>query len=138
MLAREPVASSFEPGDHASTFGGSPLPAAVAVAVLDAIRDENLLARAAAIGERLAEGLKVIQEKTPLVTEVRARGLMIAVDLARPVAARAKAECLARGLLLITVGDQTLRLLPPMVLSKEQADRGLAILAEVLEALGRD
>jgi acetylornithine aminotransferase/acetylornithine/N-succinyldiaminopimelate aminotransferase len=138
MLAREPVASSFEPGDHASTFGGSPLPAAVAVAVLDAIRDENLLARAAAIGERLAEGLKVIQEKTPLVTEVRARGLMIAVDLARPVAARAKAECLARGLLLITVGDQMLRLLPPMVLSKEQADRGLAILAEVLEALGRD
>jgi acetylornithine/succinyldiaminopimelate/putrescine aminotransferase len=138
MLAREPVASSFEPGDHASTFGGSPLPAAVAVAVLDAIRDENLLSRAAAIGERLAEGLKVIQEKTPLVTEVRARGLMIAVDLARPVAARAKAECLARGLLLITVGDQMLRLLPPMVLSKEQADRGLAILAEVLEALGRD
>ncbi len=136
MLAREPVASSFEPGDHASTFGGSPLPAAVGLAVLDVIEEEGLLAHAVAIGKRLAEGLKVLQQKTPLVTEVRGQGLMIAVDLAQPVAARVKAECLNRGLLIITVGDQMLRLLPPLILSEEQADRGLVILSEVLEALG--
>ncbi len=138
MLAREPVASSFEPGDHASTFGGSPLPAAVGLAVLDVLEKEGLLTHATAIGKRLAEGLKALQQKTPLITEVRARGLMLAVDLAQPVAARIKSECLTRGLLIITVGDQMLRLLPPLILSDEQVDRGLAILAEVFAMLGRE
>ncbi len=132
MLAREPVGSSFEPGDHASTFGGSPLPAAVALAVLDAIDDEDLLSNATRIGLRLAEGLRAIQQKTALVTEIRALGMMLAIDLDRPLAARVKAECTARGLLIITVGDNMLRLLPPLILSEEEADRGLETLGEVL------
>ncbi len=138
MLAREPVASAFEPGDHASTFGGSALPAAAALAVLDAIEEENLLENASCIGDRLAQGLRSIQEKTPLVTEIRARGLMIAVDLRAPVAGRVKEECTARGLLVITVGDQMLRLLPPMVLSEQDADRGIEILGEVLAAVRQE
>ena len=132
VVAREPVASAFEPGDHASTFGGGPLPAAAALAALDAIEEEGLVENAARVGEQLAQGLRAIQEKTPLVSEVRGRGLMIAVDLARPVAGRVKAQCAARGLLITMVGDGMLRLLPPMVLSAEQADRGLGVLGEVL------
>lgn len=132
MLAREPVASSFEPGDHASTFGGSPLPAAAALAVLDAIEEEDLLENATRLGCRLAEGLHALQQKTPLVEAIRAHGMMLAVDFTQPVAADVKAECIARGLLLITVGDNMLRLLPPLILSEEEADRGLQILGKVL------
>ena len=132
MLAREPVASSFQPGDHASTFGGSALPSAAALAVLDAIEEEGLVARAALLGERLAQGLQALQAKLPLITEVRARGLMIGVDLAEPKAGAIKSQCAEQGLLIITVGDAMLRLLPPLVLTDEQADRGLGILGEVM------
>jgi acetylornithine/succinyldiaminopimelate/putrescine aminotransferase len=136
MLAREPVASSFEPGDHASTFGGSPLPAAAALAALDAIEEDGLVEAAAGIGERLAQGLEAIRQDDPLIGEIRAMGLMIGVDLARPVAAQVKAECAARGLLITTVGDGMLRLLPPLVLTEDQADRGLAMLGEALAEIG--
>jgi len=132
VIAREPVASAFEPGDHASTFGGGPLPAAAALAALDAIEQEGLVENAARVGEQLAQGLRAIQEKTSLVTEIRARGFMIAVDLARPVAGRVKEQCAARGLLINTVGDGMLRLLPPLVLSADEAERGLGVLGEVL------
>jgi acetylornithine/N-succinyldiaminopimelate aminotransferase len=132
MLARPPIADSFEPGDHASTFGGSPLPAAAALAALDAIEEEKLIDNAARIGERLAQGLQELRKNTSLVKEIRARGLMIALDLAQPVANAVKERCATRGLLIITVGDSMLRLLPPLILSEEQADRGLAILREVL------
>jgi len=137
MVAREPEASSFEPGDHASTFGGSPLPAAAALAVLDAIEEEGLLDNAARVGRRLAEGLHALQQKTPLVEAIRARGMMLAVDLTEPVAAEVKAACIARGLLLITVGDNMLRLLPPLILSEEEADRGLKTLGDVLAEIGK-
>jgi len=137
MIAREPVASAFQPGDHASTFGGSALPAAAALATLRAIEEEKLVENAARIGERLAEGLEALRQKCALVTEIRARGLMIGVDLAKPVAGQVKSECAQRGLLIITVGDQMVRLLPPLVLSEAQADRGLEILADVLAAVER-
>jgi acetylornithine/succinyldiaminopimelate/putrescine aminotransferase len=132
MVAREPVASAFQPGDHASTFGGSALPAAAAVATLTVIEEEGLVQNAARVGARLAQGLEALREKCALINEVRARGLMIGVDLTKPVAAKVKGECLKRGLLITTVGDQMLRLLPPLVLSETQADRGLAILEAAL------
>lgn len=138
MLAREPVASAFEPGDHASTFGGSPLAAAAANAVLDAIEEYDLVANAGHIGEVLAQGLAAVRQKSQLVGDIRTRGLMIGIDLTRPVAALVKAECAARGLLIITVGDQMLRLLPPMVLTEAEAERGLGILSEVLADLEQE
>ena len=138
IIAREPVASAFEPGDHASTFGGGPLPAAAALAALEVIEDEGLVENAAQVGEHLAQGLRAVQQKTSLVTEIRARGLMIAVDLAAPVAGRVKQECTARGLLINTVGDQMLRLIPPLVLSVEQAESGLGILGEVLASVATE
>ncbi len=133
MLAREPAASAFEPGDHASTFGGSALPAAAALAVLDVIESEGILANVARVGARLAEGLRAIQQKTAVIESIRPWGMMIGIDLTRPIAATVKEQCIARGLLIITVGDRILRLLPPLILTEAQADRGLAILDEVLE-----
>jgi acetylornithine/N-succinyldiaminopimelate aminotransferase len=135
MLAREPVASSFQPGDHASTFGGSALPAAAALAVLDVIEEEGLLARATALSARLVAGLEKLRENCALIGEIRSCGLMIAVDLTAARASEVKERCVEQGLLLITVGEGMLRLLPPMVLTDEQADRGLRILGEVLAAL---
>lgn len=137
MMAREPVASAFQPGDHASTFGGSALPAAAALATLRVIEEEKLVENAARVGAILAQGLEALRQKCGLVTEIRARGLMIGVDLAKPVAGQVKSECAQRGLLIITVGDQMLRLLPPLVLSEAQADKGLAILAGVLAEVER-
>jgi predicted acetylornithine/succinylornithine family transaminase len=134
MIAREPAGSAFEPGDHASTFGGSALPAAAALAALEVIEEEGLVANADRMGQRLAQGLEALRAKTRLVKEVRARGLMIAVDLTQPKAAQVKEECAARGLLVNTVGDNMLRLLPPMVLTLEEADRGLRLLGEALAA----
>ena len=134
MIAREPAASAFEPGDHASTFGGSALPAAAALAALEVIEEEGLVANADRMGQRLAQGLEALRAKTRLIKEVRARGLMIAVDLTQPKAAQVKEECAARGLLVNTVGDNMLRLLPPMVLTLEEADRGLRLLGEALAA----
>jgi len=135
MVAREPAASAFEPGDHASTFGGGPLPAAAALAALDAIREEGLVENAARIGAHLAQGLAALQAKGGLVAEVRARGLMIAVDLREPIAGRVKQQCARRGLLINTVGASMLRLLPPMVLTREEADEGLGILSDVLAGI---
>jgi acetylornithine/succinyldiaminopimelate/putrescine aminotransferase len=138
IVAREPVASAFEPSDHASTFGGSPLPAAAALAALDVIEEEDLVAAAARIGGRLADGLEAIRRDTGLIAEIRARGMMIGIDLAHPAAMRVKSECAARGLLIAAIGDQLLRLLPPLVLAEEQADRGLAIVRDVLAAVAEE
>jgi acetylornithine/succinyldiaminopimelate/putrescine aminotransferase len=135
MLAREPIASSFQPGDHASTFGGSALPAAAALAVLEVIEEEGLVARAAGLGARLAQGLQALRAKFPLIMEIRACGLMLGVDLAEPKSADVKNRCAARGLLITTVGDSMLRLLPPLVLTDAEADRGLQILGEVMAEL---
>ncbi len=135
MIAREPAASAFEPGDHASTFGGSALPAATALAVLDAIENEGVLENVRRVGDRLAEALRQVQRKNALIEGIRAWGMMIGVDLSRPVAATAKERCIERGLLVITVGDRMLRLLPPMILSEAEADRGMAILGDVLSEL---
>ena len=101
------------------------------------IEEEGLVANAARVGAQLAEGLEVLREKSPLVAEIRARGLMLALDLAKPVAGSVKSECARRGLLIASVGDQMLRLLPPLVLSTQQADRGLTILGEVIAEIAR-
>lgn len=137
MIAREPVAAAFQPGDHASTFGGSALPAAAALATLAVIEEEKLIENAARVGAYLARGLEELRQRRPLIVDVRARGLMIGVDLDKPAAAQVKSECLRRGLLIITVGDHILRLLPPLVLSQMEAKRGLEMLDDALAAVDR-
>ena len=110
---------SFEPGDHASTFGGNPVTCAAAVAVCETITDE-LLAHVRAQSERIAARLPV-----------RGRGLLLAVEVEAP-SSDAVAACFERGLLVGTAGDDAIRLTPPLTVTADELDHGLAILEEVI------
>ncbi|MDQ2934651.1 MAG: acetylornithine transaminase [Chloroflexota bacterium] len=125
LLARE-SASSFQLGDHGTTLGGNPLTAAAAIATLRVIDEEGLLERARERGKQFAAGLQPLISEG-LVTEIRGRGLMIGVETAEPIARRVVE--LAReehGLLVNATGDTTLRLVPPLVISPEEVDEGVA------------
>jgi len=87
---------------------------------------------AARIGARLLAGLQNLAAKYPVITAVRGIGMMLAADLAQPVAAEVRAACLRRSVLIQVVGDSMLRFIPPLILAAEQADAGLAALDEAL------
>ena len=127
LLAGERAAPGFVPGDHGSTFGGNPVAAAAAAAVVEAI-DEDLLANVRARGEQLSSRLAAL----PAVRSVRGRGLLIGAELDRPVGPVVDA-CRDRGLLVLSAGPDVLRLTPPLVVTEDEAARALAILEEVLE-----
>jgi acetylornithine/N-succinyldiaminopimelate aminotransferase len=124
LLVSEQAAGAFSVGDHGSTFGGNPVTCAAATAVCAELTDE-LLASVRALGEKLlAAGL-------PHVVEARGRGLLIGYELdieAQPVVDAA----LERGLVALTAGRNVLRLAPPLIVTEQQVDDALAILAEVL------
>jgi acetylornithine/N-succinyldiaminopimelate aminotransferase len=106
----------FGPGNHGTTFGGNPVAAAAALAVIETIEKEGLLENARAVGQVLATGLA-----DPRITEIRAQGLLIGLDLSAPVAARVAAAALARGFILNDAGPDRIRLAPPLVLTADQA-----------------
>ena len=126
LLVREGVADAIGPGDHGSTFGGNPVAAAAACAVVEAI-DDALLENGAARGAQLSSGL----QKLSGVREVRGRGLLLAGLLDRD-ASPVVDECRARGLLVLTAGPDVLRLLPPLVVTEAEVDEALGVLQEVL------
>ncbi len=131
MLAKEAVAQAFVPGSHASTFGGSPFVAAVAAAVLTAILDERLPERAAKIGAYCLNRLQELPRRHPIVTEARGKGLILALELTVP-AKPIVDLCLQRGLLILTAGDQVLRLVPPLIIGEAEVDEAINILDRVL------
>ena len=130
-LVTRAVEDGFAPGDHGTTFGGSPPLAAAALAVLDAIHAEGLVENADTVGRHLADALRVV----PGVAEVRGHGLLLAVELrdgdAATVAARLLEE---RRVLVNAVTPTALRLCPPLCLTHDDADRAVEALAAVLEA----
>ncbi len=138
FLARDEVMQVFRPGDHGSTFGGNPLAAAVAFEALNVIVEERLAERAAALGARLAAGLGAIA--SPLVREVRGKGLLIGVDLdPRYVTARVVADrLLARGILSKDTHGTVVRFAPPLVIGREEIDWAVGETRKVLEELERE
>lgn len=128
-IARDEVAAAFKPGDHATTFGGGPVPCAAALAVLDIIETEGLVARAEVAGERLVRALRA--DPTGVV-EVRGLGLLVAVELEEPKAAGVVAAALAAGLVINNTSASTIRLAPPLVVSDEQIDLAVQTLADIL------
>jgi acetylornithine/succinyldiaminopimelate/putrescine aminotransferase len=126
LLVADEAGGTFEPGDHASTFGGNPVACAAACAVCDAI-DEDLLARVGGRGEELRAGLGELGA----VRESRGRGLLVGAELDRPAGAVA-AECLEHGLLVTSAGDRVLRLTPPLTIEQADVDEALDVLREVL------
>jgi len=131
MLAKD-SASVFQPGDHASTFGGTPLTAAAAVATLKVIEEEGLVENARAVGAYLLECLRGLQAQHPVIAGLRGMGMMVAADFAQPIASKLRADCLQRGLLINIVGNSLLRLIPPLVLTREQADQAVSVLGQSL------
>ena len=120
------LADTFEPGDHGSTFAGGPVGASSALAALDVIGAEELLANVHERGAQLSEGLEAIDG----VTEVRGRGLMIGLTLAKGFDAPAvRDSCLEARLVLNCPGPGMLRLLPPLTLTAGEAAKGLAVVA---------
>ena len=119
VLASNEVLGVFRPGDHGSTFGGNPLGCAVACAALDVIVKENLVQRSAVLGQRLLEGLKKLS--SPMVREVRGRGLWVGIELDRP--ARPLCEALmTHGVLCKETHDKVIRVAPPLVVTEAQID----------------
>lgn len=130
-LATPAVAAAFAVGDHGSTFGGGPVQAGAALAVLDVIEREGLVARARAAGSRLTGGLQDIFG----AGSVRGVGLMLAVSLPGPLAKDLTGRALAKGLLVNNPADDVLRLTPPLVITDAEIDRALAILKEVWDEI---
>ena len=134
FLATEEVMSVFTPGIHGSTFGGNPMACAVAGAALDVLIEERLVERSAELGLHLEARLKAL--KSPLVKAVRARGLWAGVDL-DPAAGGARKYCYAlkdRGMLCKDTHTHTLRLAPPLVITRAELDWALDQLEAVLGA----
>jgi acetylornithine/N-succinyldiaminopimelate aminotransferase len=126
LLVSDSAPDGFEPGDHASTFGGNPVACAAACAVCDALT-ADLLANVNARSEQLTAGLEAL----PGVTEVRGLGLLLAAELDRP-ATHIAATCLERGLLVGPAGVSAIRLTPPLPVTETEVDFALGVLREVL------
>jgi acetylornithine/N-succinyldiaminopimelate aminotransferase len=124
-LAHGAAAEVFEPGNHGSTFGGNPLACSAALAVVHTIEKEGLVARAEELGQRMLDGFRKHLMDIPGVVAIRGLGLMLAVELDRPCAVLVK-NALASGLLINVTAERVVRLLPPLVISDEQAERIVA------------
>lgn len=133
MIASDTVARGFEPGSHASTFGGNPLATSAGLAVLQAIEDENLLQRAGERGAYLREKLTAAGERLGCLKEVRGKGLMVGMELTVSANAVFK-TCQENGLLLNAIADRTLRFFPPLTVSEAEINQAVAIVAAALEA----
>src|SRR5882724_6612087 len=131
VLVTSAVAAALKPGDHATTFGGGPLVAGVALEVVRTIADPAFLADVRRKADWLGTRLGRLAAGAPRVREVRGRGLMWGLELAEP-AAPIVAAARERGLLVVTAGPQVIRLLPPLVITVEELERGVAILEEIL------
>lgn len=116
-------------GIHGSTFGGNPLVCAAALATLDILEQEKLVERAVALGEYALQRLQTI--RSPLIREVRGRGLLIGIELNRRVQPYLEALC-ERGILALPAGPSVLRLLPPLVITEEQLKHALDVIEELI------
>ena len=128
--ARADVAAAFRPGDHATTFGGQPLAARAALAVLDVMEAEDVPALAEQAGERLVKALGAL----PGIESVRGAGLLVAAELVPGLDAKEVADdCLRAGLVLNAVTPTALRLAPSLLVSDDEIDEAVAVLAGVLD-----
>jgi acetylornithine/N-succinyldiaminopimelate aminotransferase len=131
MVATEKVAASFGPGSHGSTFGGNPLVTAAAVAAMRVLLEEGVLDNCRAMGDYLRQRLEEMRQRYAFIKEVRGRGLMLGMELTVP-GGDIVVEALERGLLLNCTVGNVIRFLPPLIVTREELDEGLAILEGIL------
>ena len=134
IIARADV-MTWPAGTHGSTFGGNPVSCAAALATIDLV-ESGLADAAAERGAQLLAGVQALMARQPLVEAVRGRGLMIGLDLAdHDVAVALEQECFRRGLLVLTCGERSVRLAPPLVIRPDQVDTAVALLEDAVAAV---
>ncbi|MFD5349536.1 aminotransferase class III-fold pyridoxal phosphate-dependent enzyme, partial [Streptomyces anulatus] len=147
IAARADLMSLARPGSHGGTYGGNAVACSAALATLDVIRDEKLVANAAEQGMRLARGLHTVAARTPAVADVRGRGLMLGSEFRRPdgspdpdTAGRAQQAAAELGLLLLTCGvwGNTVRMIPALTVTGDQIDEALALWSKAVAASVRE
>ena len=131
VLLAADIAATIQPGDHATTFGGGPFVSSVALHVLERLSDPTLLARVREDGAWLGAQLNRMVRPGSRVRAVRGIGFMWGIDVVEPAADVVK-RAMAAGLLIVSAGEHTLRLLPPLIAKRADLERGLSILAEIL------
>ncbi len=133
-VCKPEVSSALGPGDHASTFGGNPVACRAALAVMGALLDEGLLAEVNRKSESLQDKLNKISSDLPgVIKEIRGRGLILGIELNGIDAPSVQMECQEKGLLVNAIGENTIRILPPYVISEEDMEEFARILKETLE-----
>jgi ornithine--oxo-acid transaminase len=131
FLTRKEVMDVFTPGDHGSTFGGNPLAASVGVAALEVLIEENLITRAKEMGDYFQAQLSQIS--SPLIKEIRGKGLLIGVEIDPKVSAREIClRLLKEGVLCKETHQTVIRIAPPLIITKEQIDFVVKALQKVL------
>jgi 4-aminobutyrate aminotransferase len=131
---------NWEPGSHASTFGGNPISCAAALETIQLLQEE-LIVNAAEIGRFLMDSLSDMMDRCPVIGDVRGRGLMIGIELVKDREKKERAgawrdlavqKCFHKGLLILGCGENSLRLMPPLIVTREQASVALEIIEDVL------
>jgi acetylornithine/N-succinyldiaminopimelate aminotransferase len=125
------AAGLFGPGNHGSTFGGNPLACAAALETLATIEDDALMSNALTVGEAIRNGLREALAGVAGVTDIRSRGLMIGIELARPCG-ELVGQALEAGLLINVTAERVIRLLPPLIFTEQDAHKLVALLAPLV------
>ena len=134
ILAKE-RASVFTPGEHGSTFGGNPVACAAGYATLKFAIENKIAENARKVGHYFTEKLTGLRQKYPIITDVRGRGLLIAIEFSGDIAATLLTACLERGLLVNLLKPNALRFMPPLNISNAEVDEALGILDEALSEI---
>jgi len=131
ILAKEEI-SIFTPGEHGSTFGGNPLVCAVALATTRFIIENKIPDKVKRIGSYLMNRLNGLKSQFDFITEVRGRGLLVALEFSRDIAEKVVLACLSKGLLVNQVKPNALRFMPPLIVEEKEVDRAVNILSQAL------
>jgi acetylornithine/N-succinyldiaminopimelate aminotransferase len=134
MVAREEVAEVFGPGTHGSTFGGNPLMTAAGVAAMNTLLHDGVLENCVAMGDYLRSCLEEIKSRYPFIKEIRGRGLILGMELTFDCGEIVK-KALHQGLLINCTVGSVLRFVPPLIITREEIDEGMAILDGILARL---
>ena len=149
IIARADIMAKFSPSSHGGTYGGNVISCAAALATLDVIEEEGLVANARERGAQFLSGLRALQASHPSIGDVRGLGLMLAMEFVKPgegdgrvpdaaLTKRVQAECFDRKLLILTAGSyvNVVRIIPPLNTSAAEVDLALRIIAQALDAAG--
>ncbi|QIX00260.1 hypothetical protein AMS68_005777 [Peltaster fructicola] len=140
VLGSKEIMLTVEPGTHGSTYGGNPLGSAVAIKALEIVEEEQLVERAERLGEKFREGLRAIQKKNSMITIIRGKGLLnaIVIDESKTGGHSAWDLCMlmkTKGLLAKPTHQNIIRLAPPLVISEEEIESALSIIAQAIDEL---